>query len=487
MWATTESPAGPEPMSPPSFRPSAALARWFGVEGRITRLDYLVCGLLLAIVKYAVEAGMLWLVAARFFYPWDFVNPVMSVRTEMAQGAPAWLPGFLFLWTLPFVWVAVSMSVRRAADAGCSPWLGMMVLVPLLNLPFMLTFCTLPSGKRFRHVSPRRTAPTNRGRALSAAVASGVGLLAGAIIMLPSIYWEGSYGAVMFLGGPLMMGATAAYVDNRHYSRGFGSAFALGAVTICFGLLAFMLFALEGAVCLVMAAPLMVPLGAVGGLLGKAIADRVSAGRHQLMAAVALAPLAAGWEARVAPSPEYAVVSSVEIDAPSETVWKNVVAFPELPAERPWYFRWGISCPERARIEGHGVGAVRYCEFTTGAFVEPITRWDQPRWLAFDVVEQPDPMFELSFHEHVHPPHLDGYLRSTHGEFRLIALPTGGTRLVGSTWYRLRMYPAWYWTGWSDGLIHRIHERVLEHIKRLAEADPVAGRVTRRLPNDGRR
>lgn len=64
------------------------IARWFGVEGRITRLDYLVCGLLLAIVKYAVEAGMLWLVAARFFYPWDFVNPVMSVRTEMAQGCP---------------------------------------------------------------------------------------------------------------------------------------------------------------------------------------------------------------------------------------------------------------------------------------------------------------------------------------------------------------------------------------------------------------
>jgi hypothetical protein len=33
------------------------------------------------------------------------------------------------------------------------------------------------------------------------------------------------------------------------------------------------------------------------------------------------------------------------------------------------------------------------------------------------------------------------------------------------------MYPQDYWTLWSDGIIHRIHRRVLEHIQRLAEAD----------------
>ena len=79
-------------------------------------------------------------------------------------------------------------------------------------------------------------------------------------------------------------------------------------------------------------------------------------------------------------------------------------------------------------------------------------------------------MFELTPYRHVHPPHLDGYLRSQRGEFQLIALGDGRTRLEGRTWYDFRMFPQSYWTLWSDLLIHRIHQRVLLHIKRLSEA-----------------
>ncbi len=83
-------------------------------------------------------------------------------------------------------------------------------------------------------------------------------------------------------------------------------------------------------------------------------------------------------------------------------------------------------------------------------------------------------MTELSPYRNVHPPHLNHYLRSTHGEFRLIELPGGRTRLEGRTWYQFDMFPSWYWTLWSDLLIHKIHERVLMHIKGLAERQPLA-------------
>jgi hypothetical protein len=33
------------------------------------------------------------------------------------------------------------------------------------------------------------------------------------------------------------------------------------------------------------------------------------------------------------------------------------------------------------------------------------------------------------------------------------------------------MHPQGYWTLWSDFTIHRIHRRVLEHVRSLAEAD----------------
>src|SRR5580692_375128 len=31
------------------------------------------------------------------------------------------------------------------------------------------------------------------------------------------------------------------------------------------------------------------------------------------------------------------------------------------------------------------------------------------------------------------------------------------------------MFPQWFWTLWSDMMIHNIHQRVLLHIKRLSE------------------
>lgn len=42
------------------------------------------------------------------------------------QGAPEWFGWALFLWSVPFIWIALSMSVRRAASAGAvlGKWIG---------------------------------------------------------------------------------------------------------------------------------------------------------------------------------------------------------------------------------------------------------------------------------------------------------------------------------------------------------------------------
>ena len=133
-------------------------------------------------------------------------------------------------------------------------------------------------------------------------------------------------------------------------------------------------------------------------------------------------------------------------------------------------FRSGIAYPVRASIQGRGVGAVRHCEFSTGPFVEPITAWEEPRRLAFDVTEQPHPMRELSPYRNIAPAHLNGFFRSQHGQFLLTALPDGRTRLDGTTWYAQNLWPNRYWRVWSDYLVHRIHTRVLEHIKAESEA-----------------
>jgi hypothetical protein len=386
------------------------------------------------------------------------------------------------------------MSVRRAADAGFSPWLGLLILVPILNLLVMLGLAAMPNSAD-EHWMPdddpyaaylapqaageywsaeRLRGPAieerERSRAQRSMLAIGAALIVAVSMFVLGVYVLDDYGASLFFGTPLLMGAVCAFVFNRPTPEGYGSTLALVclAVVIPAGML--LVTGLEGMICLAMAVPLVLPLGIFGGVIGKAIADSTRSTYRGMAPALIALPLFASSEALLAPSPEFVVVSSVEIEAPSEVVWQNVVSFSRLPDPDEWYFRLGIAAPIGAKIDGSGLDAVRHCQFTTGTFVEPITAWEEPRRLAFDVAAQPDPMVELSPYAHVHPPHLEHQtLRSKRGEFRLIPLEGNRTRLEGRTWYEFDMHPQVYWTLWSDLIIHRIHARVLNHVKYLSE------------------
>jgi hypothetical protein len=75
---------------------------------------------------------------------------------------------------------------------------------------------------------------------------------------------------------------------------------------------------------------------------------------------------------------------------------------------------------------------------------------------------------------HIQPKHLDGYMVSKQGEFRLTPLANDRTLVEATTWYSHGLWPAEYWRWWSDAIIHRIHLRVLNHIRELAENSPSA-------------
>ncbi|MBM3953807.1 MAG: hypothetical protein FJ309_04200 [Planctomycetes bacterium] len=448
---------------------------------RVERLPYVVIGAGLALFKYAVEVAVFRAFAGNWLSPLEFVNPSFAARATVLQGAPDWLGWTLFVWSLPFVWIALSMSVRRAASAGQSPWLGAMVLLPLGNLLVIALLALLPD-KPDAEVAVPPLAATARG-ALDAAAwrAVGAALAAGGLSFVVGLYGFANYGAVLFFATPLVMGMVAGFLYNRPVAHSTSATLGLGALVMVAAGGVLVALAFEGLICLVMAVPIVMPLSIAGALLGKWIAEATRAGLGQLTAVVLALPLLAGAESLVSSTPEYEVLTAVDVAALPAAVWRRIVEFPDIPPPEDWFFRTGIACPLRARIEGTGVGAVRHCEFTTGDFVEPITVWDEPRRLAFDVVDQPDPMVELSPWRHVHPPHLvDRSLRSQRGEFRLVDLGDGRTRLEGRTWYVFDMHPQGYWTLWSDLSIHRIHRRVLDHIKRLAEADAARETVTAR-------
>lgn len=448
--------------------------RWMrtclGLGAPVDRTTYAVTGVALAVVKYAVEAAVLWRYAGRLLSPLEFVSPSFAVRSRVLEGTPEWLPWTLFLWSMPFIWIALSMSVRRAAAAGVSPWIGAMVLLPVVNLVVMAVLACLPDRAAAAPTAARAASSSLEDASVLRAVIAA--LAVGLATFLVGVYAFKTYGAVLFFGTPLVMGMVAGFLANRPTVRSSAATARIGTLVMFFAGGVLLAFAFEGLICLVMAAPIVMPLSVAGSLLGKWIAEATPTGPAHAVPVILALPLLAGAESLTHAPVEFEVLTVVDVAAPPEIVWRHVVAFPDLPEPEEWFFRCGIACPIRARIEGSGVGAVRHCEFSTGDFVEPITVWEEPRRLAFDVADQPDPMVELSPWRHVHPPHLEHRaLASRRGEFRLVPTADGRTRLEGRTWYTFDMHPRGYWTLWSDLSIHAIHRRVLEHIRRLAERD----------------
>jgi len=444
----------------------------FSLHGTVDRRTYLATGIGLMVFKYLVDATFLRLTAGVVWTPWDYLLPLVSTKSAKIAALPGWIPFTLLIWTLPFIWIGVSMTMRRAVDAGRSPALCAAFFFPFLNYLVMLWLAALPS----KAVTPEQVpfAHIEEGeRYRSALIGAAGAMIVGLTAILISIYVVGSYGVSLFLGTPFIQGMVVGWAFNRNSIKPDGQTSGVVILSLLFFGGALLLFALEGVVCLAMAFPIAAVAALLGGVIGREIAKR---GGRAVGFATALFAIPAGSLADRASqvAPIYEAVTIVDVAAPPATVWKHVVEFDEIRAEPAWYFRAGIAYPIRASIAGSGVGAIRRCEFSTGAFVEPITVWDEPRLLAFDVIDQPRPLRELSIYSKVYAPHLDGYFKSSRGEFRLIPTAAGGTRLEGHTWYSVDIYPQGYWRVMSETLLHGIHRRVLDQVKREAEADRAA-------------
>jgi uncharacterized membrane protein YhaH (DUF805 family) len=444
----------------------------FDPRGRVDARAYLRTGVLLVALKYAVDAALVALVVHRLWRPSGYLGPLLGVRAAALAGAPAWLLWVMALWAVPFLFIGVSLSVRRLADAGRSPWWALLFVAPWANYLLMATLSLLPTrpGTGRFVVRPPVEDPSAR----DALVALGASIA----ITIPTVALNAlvlrTYSAGLFLGTPFSLGVVAAYFYNWKRLHALRATLLVVTMGILCAALALMAVALEGVVCIAMATPLALGVALLGAVIGREMAIRGTEDVIRVGAVIALAPLVPGAAAPVPPA-LHEVRSAIVVEAPPEAVWRRVVSFGEIPEPPAGLFRLGVAYPVRAVIAGEGVGAIRRCVFSTGTFVEPITAWDEPRRLAFDVSAEPRPMREWSPYATVHAPHLDGYLRSRRGEFRLVPLPGGRTRLEGSTWYTLAMEPAAYWRPFADGIIHRIHLRVLRHVARLASGD--AGRA----------
>ena len=443
------------------------------------RGGYFFAGILLCALKYNLDRFLMWQISGQRWSLLDYTRlgeylwPRFPAFNDIGNFAT------VLGLSLPFMGLGIVLTLRRLRSIPLSPWLALTFFVPVIKFIFFALLCLLPSletrlKEKIAEGGPKAWFGILIPRSGWASALTGIIMaVAGAAVCV----WLGTtvyrnYGWALFVGIPFALGFFSVLVFGYHEARSFKRCMLVSTLVVVAAGLGLMLVAIEGFICLIMAAPLAVPMSMMGGVIAWQIQrkDWWQGKSTQIFCIAGLAPAMMALEHyQPPPLPLLSVTSSVLVEASPEKVWRNVVTFSELAPPREFLFRAGIAYPIRAKIYGTGAGAERHCEFSTGAFVEPIEVWDEPHLLKFSVIKNPPPMQEWTPYKDVQSAHLDGFLASQAGQFRLVPLEGGRTRLEGTTWYFHHMWPATYWSWWSDYIIHKIHLRVLRHVKGLSE------------------
>lgn len=451
----------------------------------LARGPFLVAFLLFFSVSYNLDR---LLVEGGFNFKWDFfryMSPLSGLFNSL--GCRNCTEVGMLALSLASNYFGLLLIVRRLVSLALPLWLGGLFFLPVINALFLIPLGLLP-GKEDNPADPPevdaeqpRPAPTWLDRIIprhplgTAFLAVVLTVLLGLSLTLLSVNAFQDYGWTLFVGLPFMLGLITVLIDGYLQKRSLWRCMWISWLATLLLAVGLIVAAVEGLICVMMSAPIAWVCATLGALLGYLLQSKIyprSSTSNLVLGLVLAMPLLMGMEARSPLTPTvYSVTTTQEIAAPPEVVWRHVVTFSELPPPKEELFLLGIAYPLRAEIQGEGVGAVRYCIFSTGPFVEPIEVWDAPRHLKFSVAAQPPIMKEFSPYPNLQPPHVDDYLQSQQGEFRLTPLPNGHTLLAGTTWYTHAIWPQAYWRIWSDAVIHKIHQRVLHHIQTEAEQD----------------
>ncbi len=274
-------------------------------------------------------------------------------------------------------------------------------------------------------------------------------------------------------------------------SRGVGSASWLvsllaGWVPIAAILGVLFLVGSEGAICIVMALPILLIGSSTGGMYEHGRRRRrPDTSRVELGAVLVLPLLLAPLERRIDPTARAsASVTSIDIAAPAEKVWDEIADVDSIRASelgRALFTTIGFPAPIAATLDVPQEGGIRRASFGGGViFTETVTEWEPERRLAFEI----EPSFAEG--EPVLDPHVrigGEYFDVLRGAYDITPMESPAVRGSGApdapphvrltltshhrVTTRFNGYASW----WSERVMQSVQRSILAVIKARAE-DP---------------
>jgi hypothetical protein len=213
----------------------------------------------------------------------------------------------------------------------------------------------------------------------------------------------------------------------------------------------------EGVICLFIVSPLILGFMITGLYIGRRMFEK----NNQNLNVSIISLLFVLFIADSLSVHQYQNVVSDEIviNAAPEKVWKHVVSFEKIKNPNTyWLFQIGMPSPMQTTVDGNYLGAKRKCIFSNGyIFDEKIVTYKPNQDLTFDIVNQPK------------DPEIMGHIDILRGQFILKDNGNGTTTLIGNSWYKLHVFPIWYYDIWAESITRNVHLRVMDHIQELSE------------------
>ena len=212
----------------------------------------------------------------------------------------------------------------------------------------------------------------------------------------------------------------------------------------------------EGAICLIMAAPLLWIFMAIGVVVGDAL------WRKNSFLSVSFAPLflALVFAELGRPRAQVSVVSTrFHSMASPQSLWRYAASYPRNPhPPQGWLYALGMPAPLKTSGAAK-IGARRDVEMSGGVYVG-----------AKIVVARPNRRLEFEIDRQPQHPEVTHHFVLERGSLELVPDGRGGTWVQGQTWYRLNVAPVAYFNWWSDYVVRQTHEHVFRWMDELARS-----------------
>lgn len=272
---------------------------------------------------------------------------------------------------------------------------------------------------------------------------------------------------------PTIVGALTVYLSKIEDARRLSYRVFMPWLPVFLFLFATMLLQIEGWACWLMILPVFLIAASVGGLLGGYLKTRNNNDKLSISILVLIPFLVGPLETLLHKIPAtYTAYTSIEINAPAETIWNNVTAVRKINEEEDKGYLneiLGFPRPVEAVLNYKGVGAYREARFTKGlVFHESVKEYEENKKMVFSIKAYPYEIPSTTLDEHVV---IGGdYFDVLDGTYELEKVSQNKYKLILYSKFKLNTTFNFYAGLWAKWIMKDIQNNILQVEKKRSES-----------------